>query len=52
MFAEEETEVELLCDNDMADVIIDRFSKITLFVGRNDGHFIAFVSVAVSIQFF
>ena len=51
MFDEEETEVELLCDNDMAGVIIDRFGKNTPFVKRDEEHFVALVSVAVSIQF-
>lgn len=51
MFDGEETEVELLCDNDMAGVIIDRFGKNTPFVKRDEEHFVALVSVAVSIQF-
>ena len=47
----EETEVELLCDNNMAGVIIDRFGKNTPFVKQDEEHFVALVSVAVSIQF-
>lgn len=51
MFDGEETEVELLCDNNMAGVIIDRFGKNTPFVKQDEEHFVALVSVAVSIQF-
>mgnify|MGYP002621399123 CR=1 FL=1 len=51
MFDGEETEVELLCNNDMAGVIIDRFGKNTPFVKQDKEHFVALVSVAVSIQF-
>lgn len=51
MFDGEETEVELLCDNEMAGVIIDRFGRDTPFVRRDEEHFVALVSVAVSIQF-
>ncbi len=52
MFDGDETEVELLCENHMAGVIIDRFGKTTPFIKRDENHFIAIVSVAVSIQFF
>lgn len=51
MFDGEETEVEILCDNRMAGVIIDRFGKSTPFLKQDEEHFIARVSVAVSIQF-
>lgn len=51
MFDGEETEVELLCENYMAGVLIDRFGENTPFLKRDDGHFLAIVSVAVSIQF-
>lgn len=51
MWDGEETEVELLCDNNMAGVIIDRFGKETPFLKQDDEHFIAVVTVAVSIQF-
>lgn len=51
MWDGEETVVELLCDNDMAGVIIDRFGKSTPFIKQDEDHFLATVSVAVSIQF-
>lgn len=51
MFDGEETEVELLCENHMAGVIVDRFGKSTPFLKQDENHFIAIVSVAVSIQF-
>ena len=51
MFDGKETEVKLLCRNDMAGVIIDRFGKNTPFIKQDDEHFVAYVSVAVSIQF-
>ena len=51
MWDGEETEVELFCDNNMAGVIIDRFGKETPFLKQDDEHFIAVVTVAVSIQF-
>ncbi len=51
MFDGEETEVRLLCENYMAGVIIDRFGKSTPFLKQNENHFIAIVSVAVSVQF-
>lgn len=51
MWDGEETEVELLCDNDMAGVVIDRFGKETPFLKQDEEHFIAVVTVAVSIQF-
>lgn len=51
MWDGEETEVELLCENYMAGVIIDRFGKNTPFLKQDDEHFIAKVPVAVSIQF-
>ena len=51
MWDGEETEVELLCENDMAGVIIDRFGKGTPFLKQDEDHFLATVSVAVSIQF-
>lgn len=51
MFDGEETEVELLCENHMAGVIIDRFGKSTPFLKKDADHFVAVVSVAVSVQF-
>ncbi|MCR5702438.1 MAG: WYL domain-containing protein [Lachnospiraceae bacterium] len=51
MFDGKETEVKLLCRNDMAGVIIDRFGKNTPFIKQDDEYFVAYVSVAVSIQF-
>lgn len=51
MFDGEETEVKLLCENDMAGVIIDRFGKSTPFLKQDENHFVAIVSVAVSVQF-
>ena len=35
----------------MAGVIVDRFGKSTPFLKQDENHFIAIVSVAVSIQF-
>lgn len=51
MFDGEETEVQLLCANHMAGVLIDRFGKDTPFIKKDEEHFIALVSVAVSVQF-
>lgn len=51
MFDGEETEVKLLCENDIAGVIIDRFGKSTPFLKQDENHFISIISVAVSVQF-
>lgn len=51
MFDGEETEVQLLCANRMAGVMIDCFGKSTPFIKKDDEHFIVLVSVAISVQF-
>jgi predicted DNA-binding transcriptional regulator YafY len=52
MFAGEEQTVKLLCDNNLAGVIIDRFGKDVMIVPVDEGHFEVNVRVAVSRQFF
>lgn len=52
MFDGEERTVELLCDNDMTDVIFDRFGLDTPVFKQSDNQFIAKVKVAVSSHFF
>lgn len=52
MFDGEERSVELLCDNDMTDVIFDRFGLDTPVFKQSDNQFIAKVKVAVSSHFF
>ena len=51
MFDGEVQNVELLCTNDMANVIYDRFGLDTRVLKVDDEHFIARVSVAVSKLF-
>lgn len=51
MFSGEEEIIKLECKNEMAGVIIDRFGKDTMFIPKDDEHFIANVKVIVSNQF-
>ena len=51
MFDGEEIEVELLCDNDMANVIIDQFGRDVTLRKIDDEHFKVNVDVVLSSQF-
>ena len=51
MFQGEECSVTLLCRNDMAGVIIDRFGKDIPFTSCDEEHFTVRVTVAASQQF-
>lgn len=52
MYDGEEERVHLICRNDCARVIIDRFGKDIPFSKVDDGHFEVTVNVAVSGLFF
>jgi len=52
MFAGEEKRIKLLCENEMAGVIIDRFGKDISLHKANDMHFEVNVNVAPSSQFY
>ena len=52
MFGGTVESVKLLCDNDMAGVIVDRFGREIPMIRTDDDHFTANVNVAVSGQFF
>ncbi|MBR6627612.1 MAG: WYL domain-containing protein [Lachnospiraceae bacterium] len=52
MFGGEEQYVKLLCENSMANVIIDRFGKDIMMVPADANHFRINVNVAVSEPFF
>lgn len=51
MFGGEEQKVKMLCRNDFAGVIIDRFGKEVMMLPVDDKHFVVYVNVAVSRQF-
>ena len=51
MFGGQEERVTLLCENEMANVIIDQFGRETTLQKVDDKHFRARVDVAVSDQF-
>ena len=51
MYDGEEQTVTLICDNNMANVIIDQFGRETKLLKIDDEHFKAKVDVAVSDQF-
>lgn len=51
MFGGEEQKVKMLCRNDLAGVIIDRFGKEVMMLPVDDKHFAVHVNVAVSRQF-
>lgn len=51
MYSGEEKQVTLLCNNDYAGVIIDRFGRDIPMRRVDDDHFVANVNVAVSNQF-
>lgn len=51
MFAGEEEMVKILCKNELAGVIIDRFGKEVTMVKADEEHFYVNVKVAVSRQF-
>ena len=52
MFGGREENVTLICGNDMAGVIIDRFGSDIMLIPADSGHFKVNVPVAVSPQFF
>ncbi len=52
MYGGNEDLVTLLCDNSMANVIIDRFGIDTSLIRYDEEHFIAHVKVIVSRQFY
>lgn len=52
MYGGKEETVALLCDKDMAGVIIDRFGKDVAIREEDEEHFVTRVNVAVSPQFF
>ncbi len=51
MFAGEEQNVKILCKNDLAGVMIDRFGKDVMMLKADAEHFYVNVKVAVSRQF-
>ena len=51
MFGGTEERVKLLCDNEMANVIVDRFGREVNLIPRGDKQFTVNVDVAVSRQF-
>jgi len=51
MFSGKDEHVKLLCSNEMANVIIDRFGKNIIMAPADDGYFTTFVNVAVSEPF-
>jgi hypothetical protein len=51
MFGGQEERVTLLCENEMANVIIDQFGRNTSLMKVDDSHFRVRVDVAVSDQF-
>lgn len=51
MFSGEEEMVKILCKNEMANVMIDRFGKDVMLVKVDEEHFYVNVKVAVSSQF-
>lgn len=52
MFNGEMKKVTLCCDNNMANVIIDRFGTDVSMRRLDDDHFVVHIMVAVSKQFF
>ena len=52
MFGGEDKEVSLLCANEMAGVVIDRFGQDIWMVPKNQEEFQAKVTVSISPQFF
>ena len=52
MYGGDDQEVELLCQNDMAGVVLDRFGHDIWMHPINDEHFVVRVNVSVSRQFF
>lgn len=52
MFSGEEQNVKLLCENDMAGVMIDRFGKDIMLIPVDEEHFTTNVKVVASKQFF
>ena len=52
MFNGEMKKVTLCCDNNMANVIIDRFGTDVSMRKLDDDHFVVHIMVAVSKQFF
>ena len=52
MFAGEEKTIQLLCDNSMTGVIIDRFGKDVALRPYDEDHVLARADIAVSPQFF
>ena len=51
MFSGEEETVKILCRNDLAGVMIDRFGKDVMLLKADEEHFYVNVKVAVSRQF-
>lgn len=51
MFGGEEETVKILCKNELAGVIIDRFGNDVMLMKADDEHFYARVKVAVSLKF-
>lgn len=52
MFGGEECELKLLCKNDMAGVILDRFGRDIPMYAQDEETFVCYVKVRVSAQFF
>ena len=51
MFGGEEETVKILCKNELAGVIIDRFGNDVMLMKADDEHFYARIKVAVSLKF-
>ena len=52
MFGGRDEKVTLICRNELAGVIIDRFGSDTMLIPVDGGHFKVIVPVVVSPQFF
>ena len=52
MFGGTDRQVRLVCKNDLAGVVLDRFGSDIFMVPKDEDHFSASVTVAVSRQFF
>ena len=52
MYGGHDEEVTLVCHNEIAGVVLDRFGKDSMLIPVDDGHFRVRIRVAVSPQFF
>ena len=52
MYGGRDESVSLICDRDLAGVMIDRFGRDVMLIPEDEGHFTVSVTVSVSPQFF